>query len=324
MSGVSNQVQTPFGSGVRTALGLAAGAAGGVSQIPANPSVSVGGTLYGSLFTVWQSASTAANGYVTPLVLATYDNAAANGAGATLPTVTSINMGSIQQLNNAFSGTLASITSLVASSLIQISSDFSLNCANCTTLTMTSLKYIGCNFTANFALITSANFPALIAVNSACSPTFAAATSLTLTALTYVGVNFIPTCASATSVDISSLSYLGGSFQPSFATLATLNLPAITVIGGSVSITAANLVTFSLGTGLLSVAGNFTLTGAKLNQASVDNILVRLAALDGTGGTTAYSSKTINVSGGTSSAPSATGLTAKATLQGRGCTVTTN
>jgi hypothetical protein len=66
------------------------------------------------------------------------------------------------------------------------------------------------------------------------------------------------------------------------------------------------------------------MTGMKLDQASVDGILVSLAALDGTNGTTAYSNKTVNLSGGTSSAPSATGLAAKATLVGRGCTVNTN
>lgn len=324
MVGSTNQIQTPFGTGVRTSLGLAAGVAGGVSSLPVNPNISYTGTLYGALFTVWQMANVAADGYTTPLIAANYDNAAANGAGLAISSLTTLNMGSIQVLNNALSGTWASLTSLIASSLIQISSDFSLYCDNCTTLTMTSLKYIGCNFIANFASITSANFSALVAVNSFCGPTFAAATALTLTNLAYVGSSFIPTCASATSVDLSSLNYVGGAIQPSFAVLTSLSLPAITVIGGGVTISAANCVTFSMNTGLLSVAGNFSFTNAKLNQASVDGILVRLAALDGTGGTTAYSSKVVNVSGGTNATPSATGLAAKATLVGRGCTVTNN
>jgi hypothetical protein len=66
------------------------------------------------------------------------------------------------------------------------------------------------------------------------------------------------------------------------------------------------------------------MTGMALNQTSVDGILVSLAALNGTGGTTAYSSHTVNLSGGTSSTPSSIGLTAKTTLVARGCTVTTN
>jgi hypothetical protein len=65
------------------------------------------------------------------------------------------------------------------------------------------------------------------------------------------------------------------------------------------------------------------MTSCALNQASVDDLLVRLAALDGTGLTTAYSSKTVTILG-TSAAPSATGLAAKATLAARGCTVTHN
>lgn len=53
------------------------------------------------------------------------------------------------------------------------------------------------------------------------------------------------------------------------------------------------------------------------DQASVDRILV---ALDQTGPTVGG----VDISGGTSAAPSATGLTAKANLQGKGWTVTTN
>jgi hypothetical protein len=72
--------------------------------------------------------------------------------------------------------------------------------------------------------------------------------------------------------------------------------------------------------------GNITITGAALNQASVDGILVALAYMDGTANAPypAYSSRTVNLSGGTSSTPSATGLAAKATLVARGCTVTHN
>jgi hypothetical protein len=65
------------------------------------------------------------------------------------------------------------------------------------------------------------------------------------------------------------------------------------------------------------------MTSCALNQTSVDNILVQLAKLDGTNGTTLLSNRTITITG-TSSAPSATGNAAKATLVARGCTVTTN
>jgi hypothetical protein len=65
------------------------------------------------------------------------------------------------------------------------------------------------------------------------------------------------------------------------------------------------------------------ITSAALNQASVDSILVALAALDGTNGTTIFSNRIVTITG-TSATPSATGLSAKATLVARGCTVTNN
>ena len=58
-----------------------------------------------------------------------------------------------------------------------------------------------------------------------------------------------------------------------------------------------------------------------LNQTSVDNILVSVALASTT---YSLSNGQIDINGGTSSTPSATGLAAKATLVGRGWTVNTN
>lgn len=325
MAGSTNQIQTPFGTGVRTALQLAAMAAGGISEMPANPSVSVSGTLYGSLFTVWQgSTQTGAGTYSPGLMIGTYANYAANGAGATLPTITTINFGSIQVLNNAFSGTLATVTSITASSLVQISSDFNIIGAAVTTLSMPLLQYIGGVMNSTFNALTTWSFPALTTINANFGAISSGATTLSMPVLSMVNGAFAITFAGVTSIDFSGLQYIGQSFVLSAATLTTLSLPALITVTTTFQITAANLVTFSIGNTLKKIGGNFTMTGMKLNQASVDGILVSLAALDGTGGSTAYSGFTVNLSGGTSSAPGATGLTAKATLQGRGCTVTTN
>ena len=57
--------------------------------------------------------------------------------------------------------------------------------------------------------------------------------------------------------------------------------------------------------------------GCALDQTSVDNILVSLD-------TAGQSNGVVNLDGGTSAAPSATGLAAKASLQGKGWTVFTN
>lgn len=71
------------------------------------------------------------------------------------------------------------------------------------------------------------------------------------------------------------------------------------------------------------VGGDVIITGAALSSFFVDLTLQALAAMDGTGGTIAYSDRTVTITG-TSEAPGVDGLAAKTTLEGRGCTVTTN
>ena len=89
-----------------------------------------------------------------------------------------------------------------------------------------------------------------------------------------------------------------------------------------------NLTTVTLGTvGVLKVVsvGTINISGQKLDQASVNGILALLVSLDGTGGTTLWGAgKTVNISGGTSAAPSGQGIIDKATLVARSATVTTN
>lgn len=128
-----------------------------------------------------------------------------------------------------------------------------------------------------------------------------------------------------TSIDLSSLSIVQNHFDPQLASLTSLALPAITSIGGDFDIYSEEITSITWNSGLKKIGGLVSLEGAgKLAQASVDHILVRLAALNGTGGTTSFDNKTVDLSGGTNASPSATGLTAKATLEGRGNTVTVN
>ena len=256
-------------------------------------------------------------------------------------------------LNSGMTGTANALTTLTLTNLTTIFGNYSITANALTTLSMPALVNIGLasiSVAGNFApvgtLLATVSMPSLVAVNGTFSPTLAALTTLTLTnlqtvtgafgltsaalttlslpALTTLGAGFAPVCASATTVTLTLLANITGAVAASFAALTTLSFPALLSVSSTWTITAANLVTFSMNSGLLSIGGNFTMTGMKLNQASVDGILVSLAALNGTGGTTAYSSHTVNLSGGTSSTPSSTGLTAKATLVARGCTVTTN
>ncbi len=143
---------------------------------------------------------------------------------------------------------------------------------------------------------------------------------------------YVPALAQV--ISFPALTTLTGQFADlngttDFHLVPSFSLPVIAHMDGGVNIvTAANCTAFTMGSSLKSMgasgAANFIFTGAKLTQASVDSILARLAALDGTGGTTSFQNATIDLSGGTSSTPSAGGLTSKATLVGRGCTVTTN
>lgn len=324
MAGITNQIQTPFGSGVSTALGVTAGNAGSISKIPANPSISVTGTYYGTLFSVWQGGTITGNGtYQSGWTIANYNNVAPNGAGDGLPNVTALDLGGIQILNNMLTGTLL-ITSLTANSLVQIGSDFNLTAASLTTLTMPSLARIGGVMNCVFNTLPTLSLPALVSINGNFGATSTGTTTLSMPLLSMVNGAFAINFGAVTSIDFSGLQNIGQSWVLTAATLTTLSLPALVTVTTTFQITAANMTTFSMGSTLKKIGGNFTMTGMKLNQASVDGILVSLAALDGTGGTTSYNNKTVNLSGGTSSTPGATGIAAAATLTGRGCTVTTN
>jgi hypothetical protein len=230
-----------------------------------------------------------------------------------------------------------------------------------TTLSLPELTATGAAFTPTvMAALTTISIPKLETVTGNFSPaTMGSLTTLSAPVLTVVGGNFAPTTmASLTTLSMPELQLIGGTLAPgTLGALTTLSFPKLEVIGqtiapvdmgnltsvslpmikvigattasGSVisliSGTAA-LTTFTLPSSLRRVGnggGNVVITSAALTQASVDSILVQLAALDGTAGTIAFSSRTVTITG-TSSTPSATGLAAKATLQARGCTVTNN
>lgn len=225
----------------------------------------------------------------------------------------------------ALAASLGNLTTFSFPNVVTIgSSGFNLTAAALTTVSMPLLKSSGFTFILNCTLLTSLDLSSFSASTSGTTITLPALTTFSMASFAYVGANLALTLAAATTVTLTSLSYVVGTFALTAATLTTFSLPALTVVGSTFTITAANMTTFSMNSGLLSIGGNFTMSGMALDQASVDGILVRLAALDGTGGTTAYSSKTVALNGGTNATPSATGLTAKATLVGRGCTVNNN
>jgi len=282
----------------------------------------------------------AANLSLTSISFTDLQGMSGSFAPSGLSVLSSLNFPVLTTVGVSFSPTtLAALTSLSLPALTTVGSSFNpSSMAALTSLSLPALTTVGSSFNpSSMAALTSLSAPALTTVGSSFNPSsMAALTSLSAPALTTVGGNFNPNNMNVlTSLSAPALTTVGGTLSPSImGTLASISIPVIerigtTVTSGSVisiiSITPA-LSTFQLPSTLKQIgsgAGNVVITSAALNQASVDNILVRLAALNGSNGTTAFSSRVVTITG-TSSTPSATGLAAKATLVARGCTVTNN
>jgi len=183
--------------------------------------------------------------------------------------------------------------------------------------TISDTQGIGCgNFNPqNLPSLTSMSFPALTTISSnngiGCG-------------------NFQPQqLTSLTSMSFPALTTIGGDFDITDGwSLQSADFPALETVGGHIqdntnSNAMDSFTMFNIGTHLKSVGGDVLFTQSALDQTSVDNLLVALANLNGTNGTSRYENHTVTITGN-SSPPSATGLAAKTTLQNRGCTVTTN
>ena len=199
----------------------------------------------------------------------------------------------------------ATLTSLNYPELILLTGMTTSAGSGLTSLSFPKLEIIHGTFTNNNLSQSSLSFPELLRMGSFSDIVNSVMTSYSFPKLKLIegGFSLAGTKSSLTSISFGALEVLAGTF-----TMPT---------------TATSLTSFSFANTLKLFASNFVTTSNSLNQASVDNILIRLAALDGTGGTLAYSSRTVTITGGAAT-PSAAGLAAKAILVGRGCTVTNN
>jgi hypothetical protein len=100
-----------------------------------------------------------------------------------------------------------------------------------------------------------------------------------------------------------------------------LSLGNVSMTGGSIMdfSNCASLSNVSIGA-IVSSGATWNMSGCALTQASVDNILAAFAATQNTSG----GNTTIQLNGGTSAAPSATGAADVTYLTGAGFSVTTN
>jgi hypothetical protein len=189
-----------------------------------------------------------------------------------------------------------SLTSVIAQGTGVGASLATFNCSGCTAL-----------ISANFL------FAGLVSVNlSGC-------TSLTDVQIESATGNFLlnlTNCTSLVSVILANNNYSGSTQIASLNLTGCSSLAGIGVYfsGGDIS----TLTTITVTTLPALISADFCgSAGASLNVASVNALLI---ALDANG----LNNGAVNVSGGTSAAPTGAGITAKNNLIGKGWTVTTN
>lgn len=259
-----------------------------------------------------------------------------NFSPTTMNALTTLTLPNLRGLGGSFRPfTMPALTTLSVPKLVYCN-EFSPGIMNAlTTLDAPNLKVVGIGGSsfapAQMASLTTLSFPSLEVCRGNFGPAvFPLLTTFDFPVLKYVlGLYSFQTCQLLATMSLPSLQSVGGVFQlTSLPSLTTLDISAMVKFASNISIVAGTeaLTTVTMPpVGVLkAVGGNWVITSATLSQQSVDDILVVLAALDGTAGTTAYSNLTVTLKGTYSSPPSATGLAAKATLQARGCTVTHN
>ncbi len=126
-------------------------------------------------------------------------------------------------------------------------------------------------------------------------------------------------------ITINTAHSLGGFDFENDTTLVTLNFPNLIDIdptntqGGFLFITGCTLLTtVTLPHFVPNNGGSYSITACALSASTVNAILAQFKAAAG------FVSGSLDLSGGTSAAPTGQGITDKATLIGRGVTVTTN
>ena len=249
-------------------------------------------------------------------------------------TITSIDLGQLQRLGGSFLNTAANcpeLTSISGPNLTDASGNWWFTgSAKLTTFSFPYLRTARTFVLTGFG-VTQFSLPALELMDDSLELyNFPELSSINFQRLQIVSNQFrfsnIPKLTGASFNQLKKVS-----FDIKFdncGALTYVSLESLESIGGNLDFQSGtpNLSSFTLNEGFIrcGVAGKRVLfTSCALNQTSVDGLLIRLAALDGTGGTAIFSNRIVTITG-TSAAPSATGVTAKNTLVARGCTVTTN
>ena len=144
--------------------------------------------------------------------------------------------------------------------------------------------------------------------------------TIDLTSLATVGVDLGFSGNQNSDHNFPALVSVGGAFGISTSTITSVELPLLTTVGGSFGISDGGITSYRLPSFTTFHGTHFTSSNCALDQATVNYLLVLLDSIKGT----FSGSVTIDLSGGSSAAPTGAGSTAKASLITAGNTVTTN
>jgi len=262
--------------------------------------------------TPWTALSTTAEA-VTSNFLGLYSYADNSVVSMSLPTVKAIIATGPGYPYDSLFITNPNFTTVSLPNLVACGGVSFINLNSLTSLDLSSLRFtqgFGDGLYSNNSgmQVPTLSFPSLTTMTNSIniSELGAGIVSLSLPSLASVGgsnISIIFLDPSTTGLNLNSLELIPNvsTFNINMTGLTSFGLPALRVINNGIT------MTFS----------------TSLNQTSVDNILIRLAALDGTLNTTNFTSGTVNIAG-SNAAPSGAGYAAVATLTGRGVTVNTN
>lgn len=184
-----------------------------------------------------------------------------------------------------------------------------------------ALVYARNGLNVNGENVTSFDISSLVTTNGGVDVALPSVAGSVVLALEYIGDGSDISFDGASSVDMSALLTFADTLT--VYTGGTLDLSGLESGGGRLVIGADSATSFSL-PALLALDGDFEVFGGTfLDETSVDGLLVKLASLDGTGGTTSYDNNTVTIAEDCAP-PSATGLAAKGVLELRGNTVNVN
>jgi hypothetical protein len=260
---------------------------------------------------------------------------------STAPNVTSVNFTNLETISgNASFTSFPLLTSFSLPALKYVNGNLTLSGFSvCTSLslplleTMMGTLTIGTGFGNSASFINALSLPSLILtwgliVQGITLSSFSATSLTTINGvLTFGALN--TTGNSITTLSLPALTTVTSSLTISVpSTITSISFPNLRNIAiwstssGAITVTAPGATTFSLGS-LLEIGGTGTIIfTAPFDQTTTSALLINIAALDGTNGTTTFSSRTITIAtSGAFQSLTTDGTTARTTLIARGCTV---